>query len=873
MNVTTASEQAKRFIQRSQFDRAIEVWEEVLEDANDNDAAGALNNIGDLHARKKNTVEAIDHFLKASHAFEKAGFPLKAIATLKKALKLDPSRPEIYLRQGDLNARREMVGNAVESYLMVARLLVAKGEKDEAMEMVQKVRILDPVNTRHRLQVAAELFELGLNDQAVAETINAIDLFLQNDNLEDAERYCRHLLDLNPNIEEAKERLELIAHGGQQAVAGGEAGGDEASIDDIFAELDGPADSEEPAEAPLSMTSESNAPLPPGGDMELGELIESTSQTGDAAMEGLGTDDPFAAALEGNAVDGDDISAAMAGSASDGGKNPLEERATDHLNAGEMSDAYDCIEQLVTESLAQNQPQAAEAATLALVTADPDNPAAHELRLRVHEGRSPVVEAEVLAKLVEIHGLLDPARAEEFQARLDTLKEGGNGPADSFSESDIPDGLDLSGIGLAAVQEDTDDAQATESPIMDVSTSQADDDDALSELDLSSDPTAMIDLTDSEPSGEHTLDLDGDPDEDDGMLSIALDDQAGDTDDETVEHVGMDTSEISLDLEADDVTPEMGLDLDAPQDDSPATEEIDIEGTSIALDTDDEDLFGITAQLSAEPAEDEVSVAEDVASKAADSAPDVKPFNLDEALAEAAFYGAQGMTDEAVRMYHDILAIEPDHPEATERLNAIDSAMAEAPAEPPAATRTAPSEPAPPVSSAPSASGDGEFENLASEIQDTLENEVGNAWREVGEDAKMDEILTAFRAGIEQQVSEDDAETHYDLGVAYREMGLIEEAIGEFQIAIKGAQRFADTCIMMAQCFAESDKHHLGISQLKRGIEQEGCTDAEWMALTYELATQLEAAGQIEEAKQRYEEIYARDITYREVSERVARLN
>lgn len=726
MNYATVAEKANRYVQKGQHDKAIDLWNEFLPNAGDNEAANALNNLGDLCVRKKNTVAAIDHYLKASHAFEQAGFPLKAIATLKKTLKLDPDRTEVYLRLGDLNARRDMIGNAVEAYLHVCRLLVAEGAHDQALQMVQKVCILDPVNTRHRLQMAAELFELGFTDQAISETVNAIDLFLEGGNLEEAERYCRHLLDLQPGCEAAKQRLERIAHWGEPDAGGTHAASEDTPIDELFAALDMVGEGE-PAPAPAKAAAPPAPPAPAPGAIDV--TLPGENAPGELTLDLDGPGDDLRDLLETNRAGGEEA--------------PAEE------------------------------PAAPEFELVGTGHADAEEPAA------------PAPEAPAAEWTLEADDLAAPS------ARPSSP------PAPVSAEPD-PDAdfmsISLSDLSLAA-------AEATD------------------HIDLETAPEGG-----AEPHAEWSMELDsGAP-------------------------KGEPEPAAELDLASLDLTARFR----APQ---PA--EVEAPEVMPELET------APPAAAFPDPPRKAAATAPASKGRPAPKAASTPGFNAKEALAEAHFYEREGLTEEAVKLYRAILAHVPGHSEATGRLQALGHPVApasHAPHSPHAAE------------AAPEAGGSDEFSSFTAEIEDTIEKEVADSWRHVGEEAQFEEILDAFRKGIAAEVSDDDAETHYDLGVAYHEMGLTEEAIGEFQRAVKGASRFADATIMLARCFGEVGKQRLAVTRLKEAVARRDCGPDQWISLAYELATVLEATGETEEARRMYEEVYARDITYRDVAKRVASL-
>jgi pilus assembly protein FimV len=879
INYTAASEQAKRYLQKNQIDRAIALWTEFLPNAADNDTANALNNLGDLCARKKNNVAAIDHFLKASHAFETAGFPLKAIATLKKVIKLDPDRTEVYLRLGDLNARRDMIGNAVEAYLHVARLLVSQGEREEALAMVQKICILDPVNTRHRLQLAAELFELGFAEQAIDETINAVDLFLEAGNLEEAERYCRHLLDLKPGCEAAQERLERIARGGaapRQSTAVPD-GDPEAAIDQMFADLDlgdaptapkraaerPPAPAPEPAPpaditpAPEGFTLDLEATQPPTeAEVDLRDLLETTSQSFGAGNAGADTGpsadfgeiplELTSLSAEGGPESSPEVSpeASLEPSVDAAGEDAadpetLHREAVAHLDAGDLEAALDGFGRLVDAHLARGNPEAADAALGDYFSLDPDNPRAWEMRLRAVEGRDPEAERATLERLVALCRDSEPARAQVWEERLAALSGAAPEAPDAASgtptlglevpeaKPEAPEGNDFMSISFSDL---SDAAQAA---------------------------TEHIEVAPEGPAPEWSLDL---PAPDAPVASVPAE-AAPEAD------LQAHPQAHAADAPLDPSTLDLAASFRVPEAEGATASAIELEPAAAeeaeAVDVIPGLEVGGPGQAEVGATGPETPPAPEPRARPSRPAPAASSgINVKEALTEARFYERQELKDEAIQVYRNVLSHDPGNAEATGRLQALGVPVAH------------PAAPVRPAAGGRSAGGEAdEFLDFTEAIEDTIEKEVSSSWRKVSEEAQFDEILDAFRKGIQAEVSDDDAETHYDLGLAYHEMGLTEEAIGEFQLAVKGVTRFADATIMLARCFSEMGKQRLAVSRLRTAVGRPDCGEAEWISLAYELGSALDAMGEKEEARQMYEEVYARDINYRDVAKRVSRAN
>src|SRR5262249_50047543 len=131
-----------------------------------------------------------------------------------------------------------------------------------------------------------------------------------------------------------------------------------------------------------------------------------------------------------------------------------------------------------------------------------------------------------------------------------------------------------------------------------------------------------------------------------------------------------------------------------------------------------------------------------------------------------------------------------------------------------------------------------------------------------------------FRAKVQETVRPEDVQTHYDLGIAYKEMGLLEEALAEFETALRhgGGTRAADCVAMMGQCEIERGNTEAAIGRYKKGLAMTGLTAEARRALTFELGAACESINQAGEALEQYGIVYAEDPKYRDVAERITRL-
>jgi tetratricopeptide (TPR) repeat protein len=185
-------------------------------------------------------------------------------------------------------------------------------------------------------------------------------------------------------------------------------------------------------------------------------------------------------------------------------------------------------------------------------------------------------------------------------------------------------------------------------------------------------------------------------------------------------------------------------------------------------------------------------------------------------------------------------------------------------------------EPAAPAAG-PAASPAIDLMDLASEIDAALGGTgmgslMGDA-EPAREEHSLEEIVEAFKKGVEQQVGPDDYETHYNLAIAYKEMGLLEEAIGEFQQAARGPQFLVDCCSMLGLCFRERQLAGLATKWYRRGLEAcNGRDDDTALGLRYDLAMLLLEGGQREAAVELLTEVYGVNSKFRDVGARLREL-
>ncbi len=144
---------------------------------------------------------------------------------------------------------------------------------------------------------------------------------------------------------------------------------------------------------------------------------------------------------------------------------------------------------------------------------------------------------------------------------------------------------------------------------------------------------------------------------------------------------------------------------------------------------------------------------------------------------------------------------------------------------------------------------------------------------------ELADIFEEFRDELgEMESEEEDLETHYNLGIAYREMGLLDEAVSEFQRVAKAVQKgkpfpYAMNCAtLLALSFMDKQQPNIAAYWYQRALETPGIDQETQLALRYDLGVAQETAGEPKSALVSFQQVYAMNIDYRDVADRIASL-
>jgi tetratricopeptide (TPR) repeat protein len=139
-------------------------------------------------------------------------------------------------------------------------------------------------------------------------------------------------------------------------------------------------------------------------------------------------------------------------------------------------------------------------------------------------------------------------------------------------------------------------------------------------------------------------------------------------------------------------------------------------------------------------------------------------------------------------------------------------------------------------------------------------------------DAGLADIFKEFKKGVDKQLGKEDYETRYNLGIAYKEMGLVDEAIAEFQLAAKDEARLLECTSMLGMCFVEKGMPKLAVKWFEKGLAAPGRSEDEYKGIRYDLGDAFEQSGELPQALAAFEEVFGQDASFRDVGQRIERL-
>lgn len=219
-------------------------------------------------------------------------------------------------------------------------------------------------------------------------------------------------------------------------------------------------------------------------------------------------------------------------------------------------------------------------------------------------------------------------------------------------------------------------------------------------------------------------------------------------------------------------------------------------------------------------------------------------------------------SDKAQVVYARVLELDGENRRARAALEMLGSAASSAPATGKAAAGGSPEE----------------FAELAALVSQEQKSSANTRFTVPAQEPESEEevnfatMLDQFKSKVAESIEQEDSESHYDLGVAFKEMGLVDEAIAEFQIAARSREYRLRAMEMLGACFLEKGEHRIALKVLDRVVQAPEYNDEELIGIFYGMGRAHEALGEEERALEFYERVLGCDIHFADVAERVSTL-
>jgi tetratricopeptide (TPR) repeat protein len=927
---------AEKLVQKGKLEQAIREYEKLLKASPDD--TNTINRLGDLYGRVGEIDKAVSLYEKVAEGFAGQGFVPKAIAIYKKINRLAPQRLDIFERLGELYIEQGLMVEAKGQFRMLAEHYARNEDTESAIRAHQRLGEIDPDDSTTRLKFADLLLESGDVEKAM-EAYGALgETLMERDQLDEAERLYRRLLDLEfPNGDVmAPVCARLLDVGRTTSAQELLAAGLEVSPESIplrtlqvrtFMSLGDSDAAVELAQEILEVDPDNpdvrglvgNVMISDGEQEEAAEMMipaaEALLEKADYSkaqrmlrelVEISPTDERILRlAIRAFRPSGDQemlirLTASLADVCFTNGQEDQAKRFYLELVASDPTN------ELYRERLAHLDGAAAEAVD-GTETAGFGDEMPSEITFSIDDEED--VEAAPDAPATQGAETFDPA--EQINEAAVFAKYGLNEKAVKHLEevvNRVPDHNEaresLARMYLAVGRRD--DAVRTVEPVIREHRASGNQTEAeqlerlFGEMGEADDEDLVVD--DDEVI---IVEIDGDEISETAVVEIS---------ETAVDEVILDAVDLT-DVSVDEIVANAVGDLEItigqpePVVIEPAAETLDEEPQ--APDTADEPHIDVVLETAAEEIVDEEPVApKPMEEELVEISTGVDGPSINE-LAQLDLFVEQELFEDAVGILARLEADYPDHPdlaqrrqqleelgamdeqveepepvEESERVEPVEAAepevVAEVEAKPEPAEVKKPA-PRPVAQVEPVQSPDDIFDDeepeeyidLAKELEEELAEEEAMVEEATGRgkgEALLDEVFKEFQKGVAEQLSDEDSDTHFNLGIAYKEMGLLEEAIGEFKVASHDPAFFVEACSMIGVCANELEKHEEAAEWYQKALVAPDLSPEARTALRYELASALEKTGNVEQATDLFQEIQNHDPAYRDVGDRITAL-
>ncbi len=882
------SKLAENHMAMGRVDRAIEEFLKLIEDRSDD--YNLLNRVGDAYLQAGKTPEAVDLFRKAGSGFERGGFNAKATAVFKKAHRVAADDVDISERLAELYRQTNMIKEAIQIHIEVAEICTKKGLLKRALEEFAKVVDLDPKNLKNKVKLADLYNKEGMKDRAANIYLDVAEALALEQMHSEANQILERAKTMvtTPQVFLTQSRLCVIqkdlAAAAEHLREGLEANPRSPELLDALAEVE--LQSKRPERALEALA---QVPQLPEKSLQLCErALRELVRAGkvDAALalfKPIGRE--FARRGLGEAA-AKALQSGLQGSVTAEAWLQLAEIAHQGGNRGEE---VECLRHAFAEAVAAQDP----------AMADPISQRLQALGVKVEDLSAPFAQSAAQPQAEELDSPLASLATEATVIRRMQIQKLQR-DAEHFLQQRYMDSalesytrileLDPANqeaiFAIAEIHRST--GMLTKIQMHFVKTAER-----IAPLGFKVLAVQLLDRAETMFPGStrlyrRTL----------GLMDVVM--PAGPTVPETVPAPGpmAELPLIPLDLEVREWSRDRSLPIPLPAATvAPPPESGPAPGTATTGQAvpgqaapgqaapgqaapeyewaEFSDVLGLQAQLppAAEVPETEAAPVWEILDEQATAAWELpaEPAAVAEALPEAAPAAPAPVPDELAAILSDV-DFQMDYGSPEEAKIVIEAALDSFPEHPELLARQALAEQA--LRRMGHAARAEQQDTFAPSFFD-LTDVLGDALLEGGDGEEMhdatnvvekiqsiDELFNAFREGVEQQVKGDDYDTHYNLGIAYKEMMLLEPAIEEFKSAMRDPERTLECCSMLAICEQAQGNLEAACQWLRQGIEAPGFPPEDGIGLRFDLGTLLLAMDRPEEAREQFQLVFDQDPDY-----------
>jgi pilus assembly protein FimV len=187
---------AEKYVVSGKFAQAIKEYQKLLN--KEPDEPTLLNTVGDLYLKQNNREQALEQFRRAAEVYLRNGFLVKAIAVYKKIYQFDPSEPRVNESLADLYQRQGLTYEASRHLQVLIQQHQENGNLEQASIYLQRLIEIDPSDAEIQSELA-QILEMRRDEGGAFQRYQAAaELFLQRDDAEKALESAKKALDFDP---------------------------------------------------------------------------------------------------------------------------------------------------------------------------------------------------------------------------------------------------------------------------------------------------------------------------------------------------------------------------------------------------------------------------------------------------------------------------------------------------------------------------------------------------------------------------------------------------------------------------------------------------------------------------------------------------